>query len=90
MSSGHSLGAREMLHNRDLQLPHRVPSTKENMPWCPFLFKNEAYRPAVQFLAHEDWVCCGYDWNVALRVRFSATARENSWSARNKMMNKRI
>ena len=25
--------------------PHRVPFTREKMPWCPCPFKNEAYRP---------------------------------------------
>ena len=28
----------------NLQFPHRVPFTKEKMPWCPCPFKNEAYR----------------------------------------------
>ena len=32
--------------SRNLQFPHRVPFTKEKMPWCPYPFKNEAYRPA--------------------------------------------
>ena len=31
--------------SRNLQFPHRVPFAKEKMPWCPCLFKNEAYRP---------------------------------------------
>ena len=29
---------------RKLHFPHRVPFTKEKMPWCPYSFKNEAYR----------------------------------------------
>ena len=28
-----------------LHFPHRVPLTKEKMPWCPCPFKNGAYRP---------------------------------------------
>ena len=45
MPPGHCLGAREMLHSRKLQLPHRVVSfTKEEMYWCPCPFKDEAYR----------------------------------------------
>ena len=31
---------------RCLHFPHRLPFTKEKMPWCPYPFKNEAYRPA--------------------------------------------
>ena len=31
--------------SRNVQFPHRVP-LKDNMPWCPWHFKNEAYRPA--------------------------------------------
>ena len=29
--------------SRKLQFAHRVPFTKEKMPWCPCPFKNEAY-----------------------------------------------
>ena len=29
--------------SRNLQFPHRVPFTKEKMPWCPCPFKNKAY-----------------------------------------------
>ena len=31
--------------SRNLQFPHRVPFTKEKMPWCSCPFKNEAYSP---------------------------------------------
>ena len=31
--------------SRNLQFSHRVPFTKEKLPWCPCPFKNEAYRP---------------------------------------------
>ena len=41
---GHCLDALE--NSRNLQFPHRVPFTKKKMPWCPFSFKNETYRPA--------------------------------------------
>ena len=34
--------------SRSLQFPHRVPFTKEKMPWCPFPFKKEASRPGMQ------------------------------------------
>ena len=45
---GHCLGALDihLYSSRNLQFPHRVPFTKEKMPWCPCPFKNEAYRPA--------------------------------------------
>ena len=29
--------------NRNLQFPHRVPFTKEKMPWCHYPFKNEVH-----------------------------------------------
>ena len=28
-----------------IEFPHRVPFTKEKIPWCPCPFKNEAHRP---------------------------------------------
>ena len=28
--------------SRNLQFPHRVPFTKETMPWCPCPFKNQS------------------------------------------------
>ena len=43
----HCLGALEMLYSRNVQFPHRAPFTKENTPWCPCPFKNEAYRPGL-------------------------------------------
>ena len=46
---------------RNLQFPQWLPYTKEKMPWCPCLFKNEAYRPVV-LIANcrlvRTWLCC--------------------------------
>ena len=33
----------------NLQFPHRVPFSREKLPWCPCPFKNEAYSPAYIF-----------------------------------------
>ena len=32
----------------NLKLHHRVPFTKEKMPWCPCPFKNEVYSPGIK------------------------------------------
>ena len=42
--------------NWNLQFPHRVPFAKEKMPWCPYPFKNEAYRPV------RIYQICGVFW----------------------------
>ena len=55
--------------SRNLQFHHRVPFTKEKMPWCPCPFKNEAYRP-------ERFMPNTFEWEINLFSKIMLLQRE--------------
>ena len=77
---GHCLGALEMFC-RNLQFPHRVPFTKEKMPWCPCPFKNKAQAlcfvitgPNFMALLTAEFCTYNHDSPLTCKHRISALA----------------
>ena len=57
--------------SRNIQFPHRVPFTREKMPWCPHRFKNEAQvcMLSVSFLSYlESYLLITYLFKLRFKV----------------------
>ena len=49
----------------NLQFHHRVPFTKEKMPWCPCPFKNKVYRPLDDIQDKQNWLLTLHFWTFS-------------------------